>query len=239
MVPLPKRRGPALSLAPGDAGQRPPTLTDALNVMGLCAVGDPAVTRSSYEANCPSAAEVPAGQAVRSALDRLAAEVSLFVDRINRQPVYTVSAFLVDWRLAPGRAVILGGPAETLAPLAGEALGLPARAPSGAATANALGAALARPTWEAELYADTDHGVMSVPTLGRRPQINISYRQARAEAELLELMGGDPEVRITSSECFSQFHEYGRAGRVIRVTAQSAPGLIARLNDGGPSKLLT
>jgi N-methylhydantoinase A/oxoprolinase/acetone carboxylase beta subunit len=229
LIPRPIRRGPALALSPDGLGRRPPTLTDALNVLGLCSIGDPAVSRKALEDIAPGRAEPLARQALGTVLDRVAQEARAFVERINQQPVYTVSDFLVDWRLEPKRAVFLGGPAETLAPLAGEALGFPALAPPGAATANALGAALARPTFEAELYADTDHGLMSVPTLGRRRKINSSYNLETAKRELLELMGGGSDLRITSAESFSQFHEYGRAGKVIRVTAQSAPGLVAGL----------
>jgi hypothetical protein len=162
-------------------------------------------------------------------LTRVRDEYLAFVDRVNLQPVYTISDFLVDWRLKPKVAVFLGGPAETLAPLAGRVLGLPTMAPSGAATANALGSALARPTYEAELYADTDHGLMSVPTLGKQREINSSYDLEKAKMELFELMGGGSDLRITSAESFSQFHELGRAGKIIKVTAQSAPGLVARL----------
>jgi N-methylhydantoinase A/oxoprolinase/acetone carboxylase beta subunit len=229
LVPKPRRRGPALSLAPDYLGRRPPTLTDALNVLGRCSVGDPAVSRRALEEIAPGRSEELAREALKTVLTKVRDEAEAFVARINQQPVYTISDFLVDWRLAPKEAVLLGGPAETLAPLAGEILGLPTVAPSGAATANALGAALARPTVEAELYADTDHGLMTVPTLGKRKDINSRYDLETAKRDLLELMGGGSDLRITSAESFHQFHEYGRAGKVIKVTAQSAPGLVARL----------
>jgi N-methylhydantoinase A/oxoprolinase/acetone carboxylase beta subunit len=236
LVPAPVRRGPALALAPGDLGLRPPTLTDALNALGRCAVGDPRVSLRAFELLAPGDPVGLARQGVGAVLEKLADEIKLFLERINQQPVYTVGDFLVDWRLEPNRAVFLGGPAETLAPLAGEALGLACSAPAGAATANALGAALARPTVEAELYADTDHGLMSAPTLGESRKINPSYNLDQAKQDLLDLMGGRPDVRVTSAESFSQFHEYGRAGKVIRVTAQSAPGLVARLAGPPPSR---
>ncbi|MDR0622755.1 MAG: hypothetical protein LBJ61_12925 [Deltaproteobacteria bacterium] len=236
LVPKPKRRGPALALDPDGLGQRPPTLTDALNVLGYCAIGDPAISKKALEEIAPGQSETLARQALETVLTKVKTEAEAFVERINQQPVYTVSDFLVDWRLEPKRAVFLGGPAETLAPLAGDIMGLPAVAPSGAATANALGAALARPTVEAELYADTDHGLMSAPTLGKQRKINSSYDLETAKRDLLELMGGGSDLRITSAESFYQFHEYGRAGKVIKVTAQSAPGLVARLSSLGGAK---
>jgi N-methylhydantoinase A/oxoprolinase/acetone carboxylase beta subunit len=228
-VPAPIRRGPALALAPADLGRRPPTLTDALNALGRCAVGDPAVSREAMAALGAGTAEQAAEAAVAAALAKLKAAAEQFVAAVNSQPVYTISDYLVDWRLRPVRAALLGGPAETLAPLAGPALGLPASAPEGAATANALGAALARPSVEAELYADTAMGVMSAPTLGRSRRIYSSYNLLEAKNELLEMMGGGADLRITAQESFAQISEAGRSGKVIRVAAQSAPGLSARL----------
>jgi N-methylhydantoinase A/oxoprolinase/acetone carboxylase beta subunit len=229
LVPKPKRRGPALSLAPNDLGQRPPTFTDVLNVLGYCAIGDPKISKQALEEVAPGKSTDLAQQALETVLTMVKTEAESFVDRINQQPVYTISDFLVDWRLEPKQAVLLGGPAETLGLCAGNILGLPVMAPLGASTANALGAALARPTVEAELYADTDHGLMSAPTLGKQKKINSSYDLEMAKRDLLELMGGGSDLRITSAESFYQFHEYGRAGKVIKVTAQSSPGLVARL----------
>jgi N-methylhydantoinase A/oxoprolinase/acetone carboxylase beta subunit len=237
LVPKPKRRGPALSLVPDDLGQRPPTLTDVLNVLGYCAIGDPAISKKALEEIAPGKSEELAREALVTVLTKLKTEAEAFIDRINQQPVYTIKDFSVNWRISPKKAVFLGGPAETLAPLADKILGMPTSAPTGAATANALGAALAKPTVEAELYADTDHGLMSAPTLGKQKKINSSYDLEMAKRDLLELMGGSNDLKITATECFSQFSEYGRAGKVIKVSAQSTPGLVARL--ASPTKPLT
>ncbi|MDR1546292.1 MAG: hydantoinase/oxoprolinase family protein [Deltaproteobacteria bacterium] len=226
--PAPRRRGPALAWRPAEAGQRPPTLTDALNVLGLCRLGEVEASRRAFELLRPGRAAELAREGLDAFLARLAAAVEDFVAQVNSRPVYTVSEFLVDWRLAPRRAHLLGGPAETLAPWAAEALGLPVSAPANAAAANALGAALARPTVEAELYADTAHGTLSVPTLGRRRTIDQRYGLEEAKKELLDCLGGST-AQVTAAECFAQIGDYGRSGRVIRVAAQSAPGLEARL----------
>jgi N-methylhydantoinase A/oxoprolinase/acetone carboxylase beta subunit len=237
LTPMPRRQGPALSLDPDSLGQRPPTLTDALNVLGRCSLGDPAVSRRAFELLLPGRAEELALQGLEAVLGKLADEAKRFIEDINQQPLYTIHDFVVDWRLDPKQVVFLGGPAETLAPLAEKALERSTMAPAGASTANALGAALAKPTIEAELYADTDHGLMSVPTLGQQRKISSSYDLETAESDLLNIMGRSQDLKITSKECFSQFHEYGRAGKVIKVTAQSSPGLVAHLEP--PSNAMT
>jgi N-methylhydantoinase A/oxoprolinase/acetone carboxylase beta subunit len=230
LVPKPIRRGPALALDPSGLGNRSPTLTDAFNVLGLCSLGDTTISKKAFEILAPSRAKEAASLAVEAVFERLNTAAKTFIDDVNRQPVYTISDYLVDWKLKPVRAVFLGGPAETLAPLAEKALSIPSRAPIGAATANALGAALAKPTMEAQLYADTAMGVLSAPTLGCQRSIGFDYTVTQAKEDLLALMGGGADLRITAEECFSQLSEAGRSGKVIRVAAQSAPGLMAGLS---------
>ncbi|MDR1486966.1 MAG: hydantoinase/oxoprolinase family protein [Deltaproteobacteria bacterium] len=223
-----RRRGPALAFAPKDLGQRPPTLTDAFNVLGLCALGDTEVSKKAFELVSPGQAVEMARRATEVALTTLKDAVDEFIRQVNQQPVYTISDYLVDWRLDPHQAIILGGPAHTMAPLVEKSLSIPTKAPEGAATANALGASLAKPTVEAELYADTEYGTLSVPTLNYYRNIDSRYRLENAKAELLKLMGGE-QISITAEESFNQLSDRGQSGKVIRVAAQSATGLIASL----------
>ncbi|MDR1086342.1 MAG: hypothetical protein LBP22_16170 [Deltaproteobacteria bacterium] len=225
IVPVPQRRGPALALAEGGDPERPPTLTDALNVLGLADLGNKAVSEKAFEKIAPGRAQAKASQAVEAVLARLKEAKEEFIRALNRQPAYTISEFLVDRQLKPTKAVILGGPARTMAPLVSQALGLPTEAPPEAATANALGAALARPTREAELYADTAAGTMSIPTLNVSREIPARYTLDEAKNDLLAAMG-DEAVQITQAEIFNQVSDYGASGRVIKVRAQSRPGLI-------------
>ncbi|MDR2142100.1 MAG: hypothetical protein LBR11_09995 [Deltaproteobacteria bacterium] len=228
VTPLPRRQGPALALDPAGAAGRPPTLTDALNVLSLCEVGDRAISRKALEKIAPGDPKQAAQAAVDAVIQKLKGALADFLATVNGQPVYTISEFLVDWRLNPSRAVLLGGPAATLAPLLTEALGLPTAAPPEAATANALGAALARPTVEAELYADTAAGVLSAPTLNLQRQIGHRYTLDEAKAELLAALAaqGQREAQITQAEVFAQVSDYGESGQVIRVRAQTTPGLL-------------
>jgi N-methylhydantoinase A/oxoprolinase/acetone carboxylase beta subunit len=228
-APKARRRGPALALAPNEVGTRPPTLTDALNVLGAAKVGDLAASREAMSYFKASSPEEGAKMALEAVLASLKEASDGFIEALNSQPVYTISDYLVDWRLKPRKAVFLGGPAQALAPLAEKVLGLPCSAPEGAATANALGAALATPSIEAELYADTAMGVMSAPTLGRTGEIGQNYNLEQARRDLLELMGGGADLLITAQESFSQVSDTGRSGKVIRVSAQSAPSLAARV----------
>ncbi|MDR2459303.1 MAG: hypothetical protein LBE38_00765 [Deltaproteobacteria bacterium] len=225
-IPEAKRRGLALALDPLNADSRPPTLTDALNVLGRTQVGDVDISLKAF-AKLGSDPKSIAQKAVEAVFGHLTSALSEFLERANRQPVYTINEFLVDWKLEPKKVVFLGGPAFPMAEFSRDFLGIPAEAPKEATYANALGAALARPTFEAELYADTVMGTMSIPTLGINKKINPSYNLDSAKKDLLDALAGQERVQLTLEESFNQVVHYGRTGRTIRVKAQGSPGLIS------------
>jgi N-methylhydantoinase A/oxoprolinase/acetone carboxylase beta subunit len=219
-----KRRGLALSLDPEGYRDRPPTLTDALNVLGRCSVGNPEISREAFKKLGDP--DKLASEAVNAVLLHLKNSADRFLEEINLQPVHTVNEFLVDWKIDPKKIVLLGGPAAAMAPLASEFFKMPVEAPPEATYANALGAALARPTFEADLYADTILGVLSIPTLGIKRQIGREYNLDTAKKELLDAIKGQERARLTLAESFNQVSDYGHTGRVIRVKAQGSPGLM-------------
>ncbi|MDR2945589.1 MAG: hydantoinase/oxoprolinase family protein, partial [Candidatus Adiutrix sp.] len=142
---LPERRGPALALCPADLGQRPPTLTDALNVLNLAAVGDPELSRQALAALGAGRPEDAARQALGEVRRTLQEALARLLGLVNNRPVYTVNALRLAREVRPTRAAILGGPAPALAGTVAEALGLPVSVPPEAAVANAVGAARSRP----------------------------------------------------------------------------------------------
>ena len=193
----PDRSGPALALGGALSSgpeQHPPALTDAMNVLGLCAVGDTdlsreALLRLARDPGCPSPARGDAPALARlfvdAALELVRRGAEALLEEVNARPVYTIKELLVDKKLHPARAVFIGGPAEALAAGAAGALGMPVLAPPGSAYANAVGAALARPTRSAELYADTLLGRMSIPDFGVEKSVDRHYDLPDAKADML------------------------------------------------------
>lgn len=239
----PDRSGPALSLDedPAASFSRPPTLTDALNVLGLAALGDTTRSRAALGAlaaspDCPeegrTSAEALAGCFVQAALERIGTEIASLLADVNARPVYTIRELLLSEPLAPRDVVFIGGPAQALTARAEQVLGLPVRAPEESAFANALGAALARPTKSAELYADTLLGRMTIPDFGVEKAIGKDYRLEDAKADIMaafasaaEGEAGPSEVRIAYAESFAMLDDRGGRGRTLRVRAQRAAGL--------------
>lgn len=239
----PDRSGPALALEEGPPPQRPPTLTDALNVLGLCELGNKSLSLAALEAltRTPGSPEKDPRALARlfvdTALERIRRESALLLADVNSRPVYTIRELLVEKKLEPASAVMIGGPAASLASLAGEALGLPVLVPEESAVANALGAALARPTRSADLYADTLLGRMSIPDFDVEKAIDRQYTLDIAEKDMREAFeqaletegggsGGGLDLQCVFAESFAMLDDGGRRGRTVRLRMQQAAGLL-------------
>lgn len=233
----PLRRDAALAFG----GSNGPTFLDCLNVLGHAEAGDTAASRSGVEAlalahglSAPSLAQ----QVLDRACARIAEAVRELLDEVNAQPVYTLAALLEDRAVRPSRAVLVGGPAQSVAPLLGDALGMPVETlgdPVLGQVANAVGAALTRPTEALDLFADTAAGVLLVPSLDIRKSVNRRYTLEEAKAEACGLLrsrvaasfSGVPDIDVTEAQVFATLDEYGRGGRDIRVRCQLRPGVDA------------
>ncbi|MDL2316899.1 hypothetical protein LJC59_07465 [Desulfovibrio sp. OttesenSCG-928-A18] len=184
----PGRQGGCAAALSGE--RRPPTLTDALNVLGLAVVGNAELSRKAMAelAGRPDSPEKDAAALsrlfVRHALERLRDEAAALLSEVNARPVYTIRELLLQDPIEPEQLFLIGGPAPALAREAEKAFGLPARVPRASAWANAIGVALARPTKTAELYADTLLGRMHIPDLDVEAAIDRSYGLDHAKKDL-------------------------------------------------------
>lgn len=232
----PLRKGPALAFGGTDG----PTFLDCLNVLGHAEAGNTEASRRGVESLAAAyglTAESLSQQVLDCARFRVAAAVRSLLDEVNSQPVYTLAALLEKHAVRPARAVLVGGPAEAVAPLLGDALGIPVETlgdPVLGPVANAIGAALTRPTASLDLFADTAAGVLLVPSLGIRKPITRRFTLDEAKAEACTLLWkqvesafapASPEIDVTEAQIFATLDEYGRGGRDIRVRCQLRPGV--------------
>lgn len=241
----PDRSGPALALEKGPLPQRPPTLVDALNALGHSAVGDceisrEALTRLAASPGSPATdQQALAGLFVSAAIERIREESALLLAEVNSQPAYTIRDLLVDKKLAPAEAVLIGGPAAALAKAMQKSFGMPLFVPEESAVTNALGAALAKATKSADLYADTLLGRMSIPDFGIEKNIDRSYdlqaawkdmRAAFDEAPEEEAgaaeQAPDADLQCVFAESFAMLDDNGGRGRNLRLRVQQAAGLL-------------
>jgi hypothetical protein len=182
-----------------------------------------------------------AESAIRAAVEKIHEETRAFLAEINERPVYTIHEMLEDRRIVPSKVYLMGGPSHALCGDVREAFKMAVIVPENAAVANAVGAALTRTTHDIHLFADTQRGVMLIPSLELSEQIGKSFDLKAAEVEArkrlserlreIDASTGFEDVEITESSSFNMVSGYGTVGRNIRVKAQVKPGVLERIHQ--------
>ncbi|MFP4629468.1 MAG: hydantoinase/oxoprolinase family protein [Desulfohalobiaceae bacterium] len=230
----PKRLGTCLA-----QGGPAPTLVDALNCLKSFSYGN---TQASFQGmqelgqQLGLSCEEMAQRVVQEACRKIQRETQEMLDLINERPVYTVHEFLEYKKIRPQKLYLMGGPAQVLAPYLSREFGLPAVVPEHCQVANALGAALSRPTQQAELFADTEKQLLSIPVLGIKRSIDSGYSldQARQELrqELCQYLQHNlnwqiplQEAQIVEESAMNMIKDFCEVGQDIRVKCQVKPGI--------------
>ena len=103
----PERKGPSMAV-----GGAEPTLTDAMNCLGITKVGDIAVSIKGVQGLARLWDMIPeklCARAVDYAVKAIAKAVDDLVHEINDRPVYTIFELLKDKQVRPRRAFVMGG----------------------------------------------------------------------------------------------------------------------------------
>lgn len=227
----PEREGPAVAIGGSVA-----TLSDALIVAGYVSFGEPA---KSLEALAKFGGE-PAEEArkiVASAVAEITATIEDMLVEWAKQPVYTVDDVIRGTEFEPNQLIGVGGGSLGLVKAVGEAMSLPVEIPQGAMVANAIGAALARPTLSAGLRADTTDGYYLIPESGRREKLPSGFGKQVAEKLLADWLRKQTEdwqlpsqeVELISYEHFRTIHSYYDTGDIINMRMQLKPGILHKI----------
>lgn len=166
-------------------------------------------------------------------------KVDELLHEINSRPVYTVKELLYGKKVKPKLINIIGGPSRVLAPVLEEKFNLPCYYPKNYSVANAIGAALARPTTEITMFVDTSKKTLSVPELGLYEKISGNYTLDKAKEKALELvkksvlsLGAsieEIEAEIVEESSFNMVRGFYTIGKNMRIKAQVKPGLIQQI----------
>lgn len=231
----PKRLGPSLA-----RGGEVPTLVDGLNLVQEVGHGDVEASKEGIQAlglRLGLSAEECAWRIIDVVCKKLKEQALVMLAGVNEKPVYTVHELLEYRKIKPRTLYLIGGPARMLAPLLEQQFQLPVVVPDHYQVANALGAALARPTMQAELFADTEKHVLTIPVLGVNSEIEASYSLEQAKEEVLnrlcEHFGNHSDWEVSSSEvevieesAMNMVRDVYQVGQDIRVKAQIKPGIV-------------
>lgn len=216
-------------------GGTAPTPTDAMIVLSTLGMGSPEKAAAAMTLLCPHQPPVrTATLLLVTFVDHIRAAVASMIDEVFSHPVYTVAALLQRRKIAPTRIVAIGGPAAALEPFLADAFVLPCTVPADYEVANAIGAALARLTVQATLYADTADGHLSIPELSCHEKISNRFTMADAEKRLKKVISGMvtemgvkqcPEIDFLERLEMNVVRGFTTSGKILTLKAQIRPGL--------------
>lgn len=217
-----------------------PTPTDAMVVLGEIEDGNQDMAQASLAVFADqlhlSLKEVST-MILDAMVSQIYEEVMVLLDEVNSKAVYTIQELLEDRTIDPSFVTVIGGPAKILSKRLESVFNLPILFPGEYKLANAIGAALSKPTLEINMSADTDRQRLSVPELEIYEVIDRSYNLEKAETRALELVleaahnlgAKNVDAEIVESSSFNMVKGYGAPSKNIRVKAQVKPGLIQKL----------
>ena len=231
----PARKGPCMA----DGGEFP-ALVDALNYKGAISYG---MKEKSVEgikklaSTSKLSADKIADEAVKYALNKIKVEIDTLITEINQKPVYTIHEMIEGKTIRPETVYMIGGPASSVAKIIGG--NIKTMVPENSEVANAIGAALARTTIEADLFADTGTGKMIMPSLGVEKPVDRKYSLKQAEEEAAEhladflrsqgIEADKSDIDIMSSSSFRMIDSFFSSGDDLRVRCQIKPGVTMNL----------
>lgn len=227
----PERVGPAMAI-----GGKEPTLSDALITLGCVSFGDASKAREAMSslAEADDNAEEIAEQIVLASVTKIENTITEMIKEWNLQPVYTVNDVIKGTEFVPEKLIGVGGGAPGLIPVLGLKMGLPVEIPVGAMVANAVGAAVSRPTLTATLRVDTTEGYYIIPEAGIREKIQRGFSRTKAEEILAAWLLEQADkwqmearnVEVMAYEEFPTIHNYYTTGKIIYLKMQLKPGIL-------------
>lgn len=231
----PKRVGPAMCMGGPCA-----TTTDALRFLGLSDIGDPAAAERAMTDIAKLLGCTPievAQRIVDAVVDEIVAHVNEMFREWEQEPAYRIWEIIKKEKLQAQNVVGVGGAAQPLVPLVAQRLEAKAVIPEFAPVANAIGAAVARPTLTLNLRIDTERGEYTVAEEGQSGRVrggSMNLEQAeqmarRLMTERANKMGiGEyaNEAEVTYSEIFNVVRGWSTVGRLLDVRMEIPAGII-------------
>lgn len=234
-----KREGPAYCL-----GGPTPTPTDALRFLGLSEFGDGERAAQAMQLLAQatgSVAKAVAEKVVSLVVERICHAFAGIVKAWENEPAYRVWEVLHPHRVKRFTLTGVGGAATGLIPLVAKQLNTDWQIPEYSKVANALGAALAQPTFSATLRADTTQKQYTLAETGQQlgwPYGRGTLEQAKELAwqrfrQVAEEFGMSPECgEVTREEVFNVVNGWSTEGKIIEVAVERKAGVLNHVKEG-------
>ncbi|MFZ7102613.1 MAG: hydantoinase/oxoprolinase family protein [Peptococcaceae bacterium] len=180
-------------------GGEVPTITDCMRVLELTDLGDkePALhALQEYGEKINKNTDCLAGEVLDQVLSIISATIEKILHDWQEEPAYRIWQLMNKKELKPGTLICLGGPAAVIGNLFKQKTGFKIRSNSLCTVANAIGTALALPTF-AELVRFNTH----------KGEISSSWGFFRQEAKI---KGNKQSQEVIRQEAVSIFQKYLR-----------------------------
>jgi N-methylhydantoinase A len=231
----PHRNGPAICM--GGPG---PTPTDAMRVLGMTTIGDASKAEKAMQdvaKKLGCSPEVAAKKVIDVVVEKIVAEVKEMFREWEQEPAYRIWEIMKKEKLQAQNVVGVGGGALPLVPLVAKMLEARAIVPEYAPVANAIGAAVARPTLTLNLHIDTERGEYIVAEEGLTGKVGdrkmtpeqaeqLAERLLVERAERLGISEYAGEAEVTYSEVFNMIRGWSTVGRLLDVRMEIPAGLL-------------
>lgn len=227
----PERAGVCAALGGNEA-----TLSDALIVAGYVSFGDKQKSWTALQSFGEDVL-VEAKKIITAAVKEISKTINEMLVEHAKQPVYTVDDIVHEHVFQPKVLIGVGGGSLGLVKAVGEAMQLEVNIPRGAVVANAIGAAVARPTMSAGLRTDTTDGCYIIPECGKKSRLPSGFDKDVAIRLVRDFLLNatkdwqlpDRETELISYEHFYTIHDYYESGDIISLRMQLKPGILHRV----------
>lgn len=231
----PMRLGPAACL-----GGVEPTVTDVFNILNGLGLGDPDASRTKLQAvagHLGLSLEELLGKVADEVVDRLERNIEEMFGLWEDEPAYKVWEVVHKRKFQLHRVIGIGAAAPAIVPMLAARMGVEHFLHRYSPVANALGAAVARPTLAVEVHVDTGRRTYTGSPGGLKGTVekrNFQLEDARelARSCLKEVSRdrglGDyaDEAHVYLEEQFNVIRGFAQEGKLFDVGIQIAPGFI-------------
>ncbi len=229
------RLGPAACF-----GGETPTVTDAFNILLDLNIGEAQASRTKLEPVSRRLGQ-PLESLCRAVADRVIEALRKSIQEMFRQwenePAYKVWEVVHSRKFRLDQVIGIGAAAPAIVPMLARELGVPHFLHRYSPVANALGAALARPTMAVQVHIDTQNRVYTVSpggASGRTENRNYQMEDARQLAlSYLKQMGSErglsayaDDAEVYMEEQFNVIRGWDRAGKLFDVGIEIKPGFV-------------
>ncbi|MFZ5644184.1 MAG: hydantoinase/oxoprolinase family protein [Bacillota bacterium] len=223
-----------------------PTPTDALKVLGLTKMGDIKKARQAMRIlGDPLGIETweVAARIMMLVNDTITSEIRNMFIKWEQEPAYRVWEVLQKRKVKPSTVVGVGGAASGFLTMIAATLDCYPVIPPYARVANAIGAAVARPTLQVSLRADTERkiytlleegyqGTIDDQTFNDEKALELAKKWLYKRAEKLGMANDIGDVEVTRKEVFNMVRDWVTSGKLIDVSVQTKRGILHYIGTG-------